>query len=295
MKKILLSAITAVALLGSMGYAKEQAAENATVKEVKNAAVNNAKSDAMTGQKKLVQEAIDSLKASHEALLALDKGDKEKALKDIEKGLGKLEVILAAKDAPKLLPIKSFVSVNEFIGSSDGVKASVKLTKELLDSGKVQLARKMLASLQSEIDVTTISLPLVSYPDALKLASTYIHSDKVEMAKEVLAIALNTFDETTVVVPIPLLKATDLIAAASDIAKKDKDKAIVYLDAASESLKVAKELGYVSKSATTYKVLQDKIDEVKKEVKGKNEAVKLFDALKEKLADFKKKVFSAKK
>jgi len=295
MKRILLSTITAVALLGSMGYAKEQAAENATVKEVKNVAVNNAKSDAMTGQKKLVQEAIDSLKASHEALLALDKGDKEKALKDIEKALGKLEVILAAKDAPKFLPIKSFVSVNEFIGSSDGVKAAVKLTKELLDSGKVQLARKMLAPLQSEIDVTTISLPLVSYPDALKLASTYIHSDKVEMAKEVLAIALNTFDETTVVVPIPLLKATDLIAAASDIAKKDKDKAIVYLDAASESLKVAKELGYVSKSTTTYKVLQDKIDEVKKEVKGKNEAVKLFDSLKEKLADFKKKVFSAEK
>ncbi len=295
MKRVLLSTITAVALLGSIGYAKEKTPENATVKQVKSVAVSNAKSDAVTGQNKLVQEAIDSLKASHEALLALDKGEKEKALKDIAKALGKLEVILSAKDAPKLLPIKSVVAVNEFVGTSDGVKAAVKLTKELLDNGKVQLARKMLAPLQSEIDITTISLPLVSYPDALKLASTYIHSNKIEMAKEVLAIALNTFDEVTVVVPIPLLKATDLIAAASDIAQKDKEKAIVYLEAASESLKVAKELGYVSKSETSYKMLQDKIDEIKKEIKGKNKAEKLFESLKEKLADFKKKVFTPEK
>jgi len=295
MKKILLSTITAVALVGGLGYAKEKAPENATVKQVKDVAVSNAKSDAVANQQKLVQEAIDSLKASHEALMALDQGDKEAALKDIEKALGKLEVILSANEAPKLLPIKSFVTVNEFVGTSEGIKATVKLTKELLDAGKVQLARKMLAPLVSEIDITTVSLPLVSYPDALKLASTYIHSNKVEMAKEVLAIALNTFDETTVIVPIPLLKATDLIAAASDIAQKDKEKAILYLEAASESLKVAKELGYVSKSETTYKMLQDKIDEIKTEIRGKNKAGKLFDSLKEKLADFKKKVFAPEK
>jgi hypothetical protein len=295
MKRVLLSTITAVALMGNMGYAKEKAPENATVKQVKNTAVKNAKSDAVTGQKKLVEEALDSLKASHEALMALKKEDKAQALKEIEKALGKLEVILSAKEAPTLLPIKSLVTVNEFVGTSDDVKSAIKLTKTLLDSGKVQLARKILSPLQSEIDITTVSLPLVSYPDALKLAATYIHSDKIEMAKEVLTIALNTFDEVTVVVPIPLLKATDLIAAASDIAVKDKAKAIVYLEAASESLKVAKELGYVSKSATTYKVLQDKIDEVKKEVNGKNKAEKLFDSLKEKLEDFKKKLFTPEK
>ena len=295
MKKVILSAIAATMIVGVSAEAKVEGAPSATVKQINTATVKQAKSDALSHQKKMVQEAIDSLKNAHEALVLLDKKDKEGAVKSIEKALGKLEVILAAKTSPKLLPIKSYVVVNEFIGTSDGIKATVKLAKELLSGGKVQQARKILMPLTSEVDVTTVSLPLVSYPDALKLAAKYIHSDKISMAKEVLAIALNTFDETTVIVPLPLLKATDLIAAASNVAAKDKDLAIRYLNGASENLKVAEALGYVSKSTVTYQVLQDKIDAVKKEIKGKNKAEKLFESLKEKLADFKAKVFSPKK
>lgn len=295
MKKVVLSALTASLLLTPTLYALEQAPNNATVKQINTVAVNKAKGEATGKQGKLVQEAIDSLTFAHDAVVALNKKDKEGAIKAIENALGKLEVILSAKESPKFLPIKNYVVVNEFVGTSDGIKATVKLAKNFLDDGKVQLARKVLMPLTSEIDMTTVSLPLVSYPDALKLASKYIHSDKIAMAKEVLTIALNTYDETTVIVPIPLLKATDLIAAASDIASKDKGKALLYLDAASESLKIAKELGYVSKSEVTYKVLQDKIDATKKEIKGKNKAEKLFDSLKKKLADFKAKVFSPKK
>jgi len=295
MKKVILSAIAASMIMGVSAQAKEEGAPSATVKQINAATVKQAKSNAVSHQKKMVQEAIDSLKNAHEALVLLEKKDKDGAIKSIEKALGKLEVILSAKTSPKLLPIKSYVVVNEFIGTSDGIKATVKLVKELLSDGKVQQARKLLMPLTSEVDMTTVSLPLVSYPDALKLAAKYIHSDKVAMAKEVIAIALNTFDEATVVVPLPLLKATDLIAAASDIATQDKEMAIRYLEGASENLKVAEALGYVSKSAVTYKVLQDKIDAVKKEIQGKNKAEKLFESLKEKLADFKAKVFSPKK
>ncbi len=299
MKKVILSAIAASMILGVSAQAKvenkAEGAQPATVKQINTATVKQAKSDAISHQKKMVKEAIDSLKNAHEALVLLDKKDKDGAVKSIEKALGKLEVILSAKTSPKLLPIKSFVTVNEFIGTSDGIKATVKLAKELLGDGKVQQARKILMPLTSEVDVTTVSLPLVSYPDALKLAAKYIHSGKIAMAKEVLAIALNTFDETTVIVPLPLLKATDLIAAASNVAAKDKELAIRYLNGASENLKVAEALGYVSKSTVTYQVLQDKIDAIKKEIKGKNKAEKLFDSLKEKLADFKAKVFSPKK
>lgn len=299
MKKVILSTVAAGLLLGSQAVAKSQtvdaASQTATVKQISNAAVANAKQGAISHQKKMVQEAIDSLKSAHDALVDLDKKDKEAALKDIEKALGKLEVILSAKEAPKLLPIKSYVVVNEFVGTSDGIKATLKIAKEFLNDGKVQQARKLLIPLISEIDATTVSLPMASYPDALKLAAKYIHSDKIPMAKEVLAIALNTFDETTVVIPIPLLKATDLIAAASEIANKNKEQAIRYLEGASENLKVAEVLGYVSKSATTYKVLQEKIKEIEKEIKGKNKAEKLFETLKEKLNDFKAKVFSPEK
>jgi ribonuclease HII len=295
MKKLLLSAITASLLLGTAGIAKEQAAKDATVKEVNTLAIKNAKEDAKGKQPKLVQDAIESLKLAQRAVIALEHKDTKAATEALEKSIGKLEVILAAKDAPKLLPIDNVIRVQEFVGSAKDIDMALKNVKSLLDEGKVQQARALMLPLASEIDITVVSLPLVSYPDALKLAAKYIHDNKADKAKEVLYIALSTFTKVTEVVPIPLLESTDLIAAASRIAKEDKERAVKYLDAASDALDVAEKLGYVSKSTTTYKVLHEEIEKVQKEIRGKNEAEKLFEELKTKLKEFKEKIFSEKR
>jgi ribonuclease HII len=295
MKKLLLSAITASLLLGTAGIAKEQAAKDATVKEVNTLAIKNAKEDAKGKQPKLVQDAIESLKLAQRAVIALEHKDTKAATEALEKSIGKLEVILAAKDAPKLLPIDNVIRVQEFVGSAKDIDMALKKVKSLLDEGKVQQARALMLPLASEIDITVVSLPLVSYPDALKLAAKYIHDNKADKAKEVLYIALSTFTKVTEVVPIPLLESTDLIAAASRIAKEDKERAVKYLDAASDALDVAEKLGYVSKSTTTYKVLHEEIEKVQKEIRGKNEAEKLFEELKTKLKEFKEKIFSEKR
>jgi ribonuclease HII len=295
MKKLLLSAITASLLLGTAGIAKEQAAKDATVKEVNTLAIKNAKEDAKGKQPKLVQDAIESLKLAQRAVIALEHKDTKAATEALEKSIGKLEVILAAKDAPKLLPIDNVIRVQEFVGSAKDIDMALKKVKSLLDEGKVQQARALMLPLASEIDITVVSLPLVSYPDALKLAAKYIHDNKADKAKEVLYIALSTFTKVTEVVPIPLLESTDLIAAASRVAKEDKERAVKYLDAASDALDVAEKLGYVSKSTTTYKVLHEEIEKVQKEIRGKNEAEKLFEELKTKLKEFKEKIFSEKR
>ena len=170
--------------------------------------------------------------------------------------MGKLEVILSAKDAPKLLPIDGGVSLTEFVGTKDDVTKTVDTVKDLLDKNKVQIARQLLDTLQSEIDVTVVSLPLVTYPDALKLAAKYIHDGKTREAKQVLQVALATFDKTTTVIPVPLLKATDLISASANLAKNGKkEEALKYLNAAEDQLDVAEALGYVSHSDNSYKSL----------------------------------------
>ncbi|MCF6206386.1 MAG: YfdX family protein [Sulfurovum sp.] len=294
MKKLLLSAIAASLLVSTSGIAKEQAAKDATVKEVNKIAISNAKEDARNNQAKLVQEAIESLKYAQSAVIDLEHKDAKKATENLEKAIGKLEVILAAKDAPKLLPINNVIRVQEFAGTAEDVEKAVKTVKELLDEGKVQEARALMIPLVSEIDITTVSLPLASYPDALKLAAKYVHDGKLDKAKEVLYIALSTFTEVTEIVPIPLLESTDLIAAASRIAKENKELALKYLDAASDALDVAEKLGYVSESTVTYKVLHEKIKEVQKEIKGKNKAEKLFESLAKKLKEFSAKIVSAK-
>jgi len=261
MKKVLLSAITASLLLTTAGIAKEQAGKNATVKEVNKIAISNAKADAKSHEAKLASEAIESLKFAQNAVIALEHKDKKAATENLEKAIGKLEVIMAAKNAPKLLPIDNIIKVQEFVGTAKDVEKSVKMVKDLLDAGKVQEARALIAPLASEIDITVVNLPLASYPDALKLAASYVHDGKLEKAKEVLYIALSTFTEVTEVVPIPLLESADLISAASRVAKEDKAKALKYLEAASDALDVAEKLGYVSESTTTYKMLHDQIKE----------------------------------
>ena len=294
MKKILLSTILSSLLLAGGLQAKETASKNASVKEVNKVSVSNAKSDAKSNKETLVQEAINSLKHAHEALLALEKKDVKGATDKLESALGKLEVILASKKVPELLPIDSIVRVNEFVGTSKDVETALNTVRTLLNKNKVQEARALMLPLQSEIDITTVSLPLGSYPDALKLAAKYVYSDELDKAKEVLSIALSTFTSITEVVPIPLVKAGDLIIASEVIAKEDKDRALIYLDGASESLKVAYALGYVSKSETTYKVLQEQIESVQKEIKGANKADKIFETLKNSLKEFKEKVFTKK-
>jgi len=292
MKNILLSTLLSSLLLSSGLYAKS---DIKTVNEVSKSAVKKGTQDALANQTKLIQEAINSLQYTHEALVALDTKDKATAEKKIEKALGKLEVILAAKDAPKFLPIDSSVTMVEYVGTKDDVKKSVDAVKDLLSDNKIQLARTLLNTLQSEIDIKITSLPLVTYPDALRLAAKYLHENKIDKAKSVLEVALSTFDTTVTIVPLPLLKATDLINVSAALSKNGKkDEALRYLQAAEDELDVAQALGYVSHSDTTYKALHKAIKDVRKEIKGKNKAEKLFDELKNKLKDFKDKIFSEK-
>ncbi len=291
MNRTVLSAIVASSLLLGSVYGAQS--KTKSVQEINTIAVEKGQKDAVASQKKLIQEAIASLDFTQEALENLSKNEAKKAKENIEKALGKLEVILSAEDAPKLLPIESAVAVREYIGTNDDVKKAVDEVKVLLKKGKVQAARLLLNTLQSEIDVTVVSLPLVSYPDALKLAAKYLHDGKTNKAQGILQIALSTFDTTVDVIPLPLLKASDLIIASSDLsAQGEKEKALRYLKSARDELKIAETLGYVSRSDNSYEVLYDTIKAVKKEIEGKNRAEKLFDSLKAKLKDFKEKIFS---
>jgi hypothetical protein len=291
MKKTLLSLLASSLILAGTISADEntsissnEISTKATQKETQR--VNNKKAQ-------LVQEALSSLKLSASALAKLDNKQTQEAKQDIELALGKLESILAAKDTPKLLAIDQRVEIKNFIGSAKDVEATVKSVKTLLSENKIQEARELLSSLQSEIDVTVVSLPLVTYPDALKLASKYIIDDKPEKAKEVLKVALSTFSEVKEIIPIPLVNTLRLTEVASDVSKKDKEQALKYLQSASDELNKAEKLGYISKGTTTYKGLYKLIDKIKKEVAGPNKAEKLFQEFAKKLQEFKENIFSS--
>ena len=289
-KKLILSTLTASLLLQSSLFGVES--KPLTTQAISAKATKNATKDAKDKEDILIKEALSSLRLASSALKNLEEGKNVDAKKDIELALGKLESILVAKDAPKLLPIDQRVVVKNYIGSAEDVEESVDKVKDLLDDNKVQEAVELLSSLQSEIDVTVVNLPLVTYPDALKLASKFIIEDKPEMAKDVLKVALSSFSEVTQVIPLPIINALKLVDVAKDVAKEDKKQALNYLNAANDELDKAQALGYISKSATTYKELHSLIEDVQDEIKGANKAEKMFDELGKKLKEFKSKIFS---
>ena len=290
MKKTLLSTLVSTLLLSSLATADEH--KNLTSQEVSTKATQTATTKAKDTQVKLVQEALESLKLSAKAVDELNKNKTDDAKKTIELALGKLESILAAEHTPKFLPIENQIVVKNFVGTADDVTQALAEVRTLLNLGKVQEAGELLISLQSELDVTTVSLPLASYPDALKLASKYLIENHPAKAKHVLEIALNTFAQDEQIIPIPLINSLELIAVASEIAKEDKEQALKHLAMAKDDLKKAEALGYVSRSTTTYKQLDELIEKTEKEVKGPNKAEKLFKELGEKLSEFKNKILS---
>ncbi|NPA29029.1 MAG: YfdX family protein [Epsilonproteobacteria bacterium] len=286
MKKVLVSLAAAAWLCGTTLSA-------ATSAQVSAEAVKHAKHDAKDQQVKVVQEAVEAVMLTQKVLLDLDKKDTKAAKADLEKAIGKLEVVLAHKNAPALLPIDSVTTATEYVGDAKSVKKALDMVEDLLDSGKVQEARRLLNTLQSEIDVITVSLPLISYPQALKLAAKYLADNKVKEAQDVLEMALGTLVQNEIIIPLPILKAQALIDAASKIAKSDKAQALKHLEAARAELKVAQALGYTSSSDTTYKMLDEAIEKIEKEVKGPNKAEKLFEDLMNKLKEFKAKALKS--
>jgi len=284
MKKIV---FMIVAFVLSLSLVAPGPAWSKSSSEVSSKAVKSAEAEAQDQQAKVIKEAVDALFLTHQVLRDLDKKDQDQAVKDLEKAIGKLEVVLANSEAPAMLPIDTSVVAVEYLGDLKSVRENLVLVRKYLKDSKVQAARRLLDKLRSEIDVVTVSLPLASYPQALKLAARYLHEEKADEARDVLEMALTTLVRDEVVIPVPLLKAEALVEEARKVAKKDKDQALKHLDAARNELKLAEALGYASTSDTTYKMLDEAVASVEKEIKGKNRAEKLFAALKEKLKEFK--------
>jgi len=294
MKKVLLSSVVALALLGGNVMAEEaKAAKAPSSQSVSASAVSHGKAAATAKRDdvKVIQEAVDAVKLTQEVLMTLSakEVDKDKAIKTLEKAIGKLEVVMSNPKAPALIPLSSSVVVSEFPGTAYDVENAVITSIALLQNKRVQDARMIVQGLKDEIDLITVNLPLASYPAALKLAAKYLHEDKVAEARRVIATALNTFVEVDVITPIGIIQAQELIVAAQMAAPKDKKLALAHLAAAKAALKKAEALGYTSISDTTYQMLADAISEIEKEIRGKNKPEKLFEALIEKIRDFKEK------
>ena len=295
-----LASYTAFILVSALPLSFDVLADTEQKKSSANT-VSDTKSDQVNKQKiiaekiqNLIKEAKGALSATQEALVSLEKNDAKSAKVLLEDVLTKLDILLVEHPAMVLVPADVTVDIFDYEGDAKSLQKTVKQADNLLDKGELQSARQVLAGLASELRVTTVSIPLGTYPTAIKLAIAKIDEQKNDEAKQILADVLNTLVEETEITPLPILRAESLLTKASelehkeDMSKEDsRTEVLKYTNAAKDELKIAELLGYGSKDdfAILYTVIDDIKDEMHTE---KSKAT--WTKIKQKLADLKTKI-----
>ena len=281
-KRLLLSVLTCGLLLGATGL---------QAKTDKKALVNNVMQEQAKEHKQAPKEIVAGMQNTFAALKAIQAGKKDEAKKALEAATKSFDAALKANPSLDLVPIDERFQAFAFMGSSDVIEARLKLGQKLLKAHDTQTAIAVISPLKDELDISVISIPMKIYPLATKKALEELNKGNDKAAFEAIAQAMNSLVVVKAVVPTPLLVAQDLINDASKLDKSKKEEAKKLLSAAKEELKRAELLGYVSRHEPDYKLLNDDIEKVEKEIKGKNVVEKLYDTLKN---DFKKIIANTK-
>lgn len=254
LRKILLAFWCALLMAAFIPAFAQESAEHEGVVEATESVeeqVESSTADEMANRRmEILQEAVDALAQTNEALTALEDGRTEDALEALALTTGKLELIVAREPTLALAPTGIAVASHDIYGSPEAIENAIERAVDALDGGRVQAARRILDGLASEYIITVTNLPLASYPDAIKAITPLIDDGKFEEAKNGLRTALSTVVLVDHVVPLPVLRTEALLERAEELAENTEraDEENTELDnhlaAVRNQLEMAELLGY---------------------------------------------------
>ena len=119
----------------------------------------------------LVSEAQSAVAETQKAIAAIESGDKRKAIKALESATGKLDVVLARNPKLGFVPLESEIDILALAPNDlDTVEEIRKEIKQAIRKDELVKARELLDNLASELRITTVNLPLATYPTAMEEA-----------------------------------------------------------------------------------------------------------------------------
>ena len=222
-------------------------------------------------QRQIVKEALDAAKATQKALLALQNNQPKQALAALQVASGNLHLLIARDPSLGMLPIDIQIQVLEGVNDLKIIKKLEDELDDLIDDKRYQAARPIIDSLVDELRVTTVYLPLATYPAAIDSVAPLIDAGRLDEAEQVLIDALSTLVATEEVTPLSIIRAEEKLDEAfqiehkADLSKQDtKDKISELIKEATNNIEVAEALGYGTED--DYKILYDSIDALKKAI-----------------------------
>ncbi|NPA59453.1 MAG: YfdX family protein, partial [Epsilonproteobacteria bacterium] len=260
-KRLLLSALTCGLLLSTTAIEANTNSQTLINNQIK-------KHHQETKQvPKAVVEAIqDTFKAVH-ALEANKIDDAKKLLKEADE---KFTASLKKDPSLDLLPLEESVVRYTYMGSSQDISKALALTVKLINDNDTQVAQTVLGALKDEVDINIVSIPMKLYPVTTKKALDALNKGDKKTALMTLAEGFGMLVNTQIVIPTPLLVAQELVIEASQMDKTKKKDVEKLLVLAKEELKRAKLLGYTKPHEKAYKLINEDIEKLEKEIKGKN-------------------------
>jgi hypothetical protein len=151
----------------------------------------------------LIADAVSALDESYAALDLLTAGNADKAVKALSRATGKLDIVLAADPDLALAPVDVRVTIHDVIATPADVEALRDRAEEALEDGRLQDARHRIAGLASEHIISTVNIPLASYPAAIKQAAARILSGSTVEGRTILETALAALVVEDLIVPLP--------------------------------------------------------------------------------------------
>jgi hypothetical protein len=246
-------------------------------------------------RKKIIDEAVSALAETKNALRALDEKKTEEALAALERASGKLNIVLARDPKLALAPVDVDVTIYAVYTTLDAIKKAKEQAEDYLEDGEVQKARVLIRDLASEIIISVVSIPLQTYPDAIKAVAPLIDQGKIDDAKAALEATLNTLVVVDHIIPLPLVRADVKLAEAETLAQKagrseeDNKNLEKLLNEAREQLKLAEALGYGNKK--DYQKFYAEIEKIEEKTEGGKSGQGLFAKVKEHLSDLRRSIF----
>ena len=259
-------------------------AESASVTQSPTAADASVSSQIAAKRRTLVADAVSALRETEAAVQLLAAAKASDAIAALERATGKLDIVLAADPDLALAPVDVRAIVHDVSAAPDAVTALRQRAEAALDDGRLQDARHMIADLASEHVISVTSIPLATYPAAIKQAAALIHADKPAEAAAALETALSTLVVEDTIIPLPLVRAEALLDSARPLAEKpqrtagENDRLRRLLDAARVQIELAQALGYATKD--DLEALSDELKTIRRKTEGQGFATGLFDRIK---------------
>ena len=229
--KLLSAALLSLGMIASAQLIAEEDLAPAAELQAKSAATESvqpqidakATDQAVEKRKKIIVDAVAAVSETKRALRLLDEKKSEEALAALETATGKLELILARDPALALAPVDVEVVTYDLLASPDTVKAMIGDAEDYIGDGEIQKARALMTNMASEMVFRTTSIPLATYPEAIKAVVPLIDQGKLDEAKAALQVALSTLVVTADdVIPLPVLRAENLLKNAEALAENEE-------------------------------------------------------------------------